>query len=197
MAKLWMKARWCHAYLHFSSFFVIEKASKAMLRKEMFNTFIGYFCLSFSVCDQQVFNWFQVKKRFICIKINETVNQWSIHCGWWCLTHWLNYQLIFILNFKLIFANIILSNHCSIKIEGVIPVRFLLNVVETRPEHFRAIRSPLVYLCGLYYPYMLPTVDSLLLSVDDELKNPEIKTITRWDIFCFNYLVCSLTACFP
>ncbi|OZC08644.1 hypothetical protein X798_04325 [Onchocerca flexuosa] len=67
----------------------------------------------------------------------------------------------------------------NIEIERVIPVRFLLNVVETRPEHFRAIRSPLVYLCGLYYPYMLPTVDSLLLSVDDELRNPEIKTITR------------------
>uniref|UniRef100_A0A1I8EC97 Integrator complex subunit 2 n=1 Tax=Wuchereria bancrofti TaxID=6293 RepID=A0A1I8EC97_WUCBA len=67
----------------------------------------------------------------------------------------------------------------STKVEGVIPVRFLLNVVETRPEQFRAIRSPLVYLCGLYYPYMLPTVDSLLLSVDDELKNPEIKTIAR------------------
>uniref|UniRef100_A0A8R1TRG6 Integrator complex subunit 2 n=1 Tax=Onchocerca volvulus TaxID=6282 RepID=A0A8R1TRG6_ONCVO len=67
----------------------------------------------------------------------------------------------------------------SVKIERVISVRFLLNVVETRPEHFRAIRSPLVYLCGLYYPYMLPTVDSLLLSVDDELRNPEMKTITR------------------
>ncbi|KAL3989274.1 Integrator complex subunit 2 family protein [Acanthocheilonema viteae] len=67
----------------------------------------------------------------------------------------------------------------SAKIEEVIPVRFLLNVVETRPEHFRAIRSPLVYLCGLYYPYMLPTVDSLLLSIDNELKNPEMKTIAR------------------
>ncbi|VIO88049.1 Uncharacterized protein BM_BM9789 [Brugia malayi] len=67
----------------------------------------------------------------------------------------------------------------STKVERVIPVRLLLNVVETRPEHFRAIRSPLVYLCGLYYPYMLPTVDSLLLSVDDELKNPEIKTTAR------------------
>ncbi|CAG9536504.1 unnamed protein product [Cercopithifilaria johnstoni] len=67
----------------------------------------------------------------------------------------------------------------SVKIEEVIPVRFLLNVVETRPDHFRAVRSPLVYLCGLYYPYMLPTVDSLLLSVDDELKNPEMRTIAR------------------
>ncbi|MCP9257762.1 Integrator complex subunit 2 [Dirofilaria immitis] len=72
--------------------------------------------------------------------------------------------------------------HYSTKIEGVIPVRLLLNVVETRPEHFRAIRSPLVYLCGLYYPYMLPTVDSLLLSIDDELKNPETKTTTR--VYC-------------
>lgn len=78
----------------------------------------------------------------------------------------------------------LISYYYSIKIEGVIPVRFLLNVVETRPEHFRAIRSPLVYLCGLYYPYMLPTVDSLLLSVDDELKNSEIKSASRWAIFC-------------
>ncbi|VDK84712.1 unnamed protein product [Litomosoides sigmodontis] len=67
----------------------------------------------------------------------------------------------------------------SAKIDEVIPVRFLLNVVETRPEHFRAVRSPLVYLCGLYYPYMLPTIDSLLLPIDDELKNPEIRTTAR------------------
>ncbi|VDN00706.1 unnamed protein product [Thelazia callipaeda] len=64
----------------------------------------------------------------------------------------------------------------SSKVEAVLPVRLLLSVVDARPEQFRTLRSPLVLLCGQYYPYMFPAVGSSLLSMDYELNNRDCKS---------------------
>lgn len=74
-----------------------------------------------------------------------------------------------------IYDNFLVWIFFSEKLEAIIPIRFLLNIVEFRPEEYRAIRSPLMRFCGLYYSYMMPTVDSLLLSMQDELKVPQRK----------------------
>lgn len=57
----------------------------------------------------------------------------------------------------------------SVKLWSKIPIRYLLNVIDVRREQFQHLRAKLFQFIAASMPHMLPTLDSVLNNIEEDI----------------------------